>query len=182
MSKDFLDNINLTSQFADKINRPYDDLIESIKSNVDSYRVNIDSIYHQDAIMDNLKSIASSVQGLFRVYNISYDSALANMQSLVQSVSDAVSVSSALYVQNTLNVLRNVDLSKFESIEEASHFISSIPDDITVDTVSELIENGEITDKDLQEELKSTITGTENEAVKGKPSIIQRHSNLLLYS
>lgn len=174
MSKDFLDNINLTSQFADKINRPYDDLIESIKSNVDSYRLNIDSFYHQDAIMDNLKYFASSVQGLFKAYDLTYDSAVANMQSLVQSVSDAVSVSSALHVQNTLNVLRNVDLSKLKRIEEASDFICSIPDDITVDTVSELIKNGEITDEDFQAELKSTITGTENEAVKGKSSIIQK--------
>ena len=174
MSKDFLDNINLTSQFADKINRPYDDLIESIKSNVDSYRLNIDSFYHQDAIMDNLKYFASSVQGLFKAYDLTYDSAVANMQSLVQSVSDAVSVSSALHVQNTLNVLRNVDLRKIKRIEEASDFICSIPDDITVDTVSELIKNGEITDEDFQAELKSTITGTENEAVKGKSSIIQK--------
>lgn len=169
-----MDNFNLFSHIDDEIYRPNVELSESIKSIMDSYKATLNVISYHDVIPDSLKVAADSLKDLFKAIDLERISALTNMQSLVQSVSDAASSLHSLYLQNSLDVIKGVDFSGLSSVGDMSQLFASIPDDITVNTVSELIKNGEITDEDFQAELKSTITGTENEAVKGKSSIIQK--------
>ena len=174
MSKDYMDNLDLTSNSADRIQLPSVALSDSIKSIIDIYKAAINRISYQDVLSDSLKRLSNSFRDISKAIDFDSISALTNMQSIAQGISGAASATSAMYLQSTLDVLRNIDFSGLTRIEAASQIIDSIPDDITIDTVSELIENGEITDEYLQAELKSTITGTENEAVKGKSSIIQK--------
>lgn len=174
MSKDNMDNFNHFSHIDDEIYRPNVELSESIKSIMDSYKATLNVISYHDVIPDSLKAAADSLKDLFKAIDLERISALTNMQSLVQSVSDAASSLHSLYLQNSLDVIKGVDFSGLSSIGDMSQLIGSIPDDISADTVSELIENGEITDEDFRSELKSTITGTENKAVKDKPSLIKK--------
>jgi adenine-specific DNA-methyltransferase len=174
MSKDNMDNFNHFSHIDDEIYRPNVELSESIKSIMDSYKATLNVISYHDVIPDSLKVAADSLKDLFKAIDLERISALTNMQSLVQSVSDAASSLHSLYLQNSLDVIKGVDFSGLSSIGDMSQLIGSIPDDISADTVSELIENGEITDEDFRSELKSTITGTENKAVKDKPSLIKK--------
>ena len=125
--------------------------------------------------IDGALEATKAFQEVFKAYDYSNSLAIKNMLSISQNISAAaVSASNAMHLHSAIDVLQNLDFSALTSIEATSHIMDSIPSDITFDTVSELIENGEITDDDLQAEIKSTITGTENEAAKGKPSIIQK--------
>ena len=124
--------------------------------------------------MNGALEAAKAFQDVFKAYDFSNIEALKNMQSISKDISAAVSAANAFHLHSTMNVLKDFDFSALSSIAATSHIFDSIPDDISFDTVSELVENGEITDKDFQAEIKSTITGTENEAVKGKPSKIKK--------
>lgn len=124
--------------------------------------------------MNGALEAAKALQAITKAYDYSNSLAIKNMQLISQSVSAAVSASNALHLHSTMNVLKDFDFSALSSVAATSHIFDSLPDDISFDTVSELIENGEITDEDFQAEIKSTITGTENEAVKSKQSIIQK--------
>ena len=124
--------------------------------------------------IDGALEAAKALQAITKAYDFSNSLAIKNIQLISQSVSAAVSASNALHLHNTMNVLKDFDFNALSSIAATSHIFDSIPDDISFDTVSELVENGEITDEDFQAEIKSTITGTKNEAVKSKPSIIQK--------
>ena len=124
--------------------------------------------------MDGALEASKAFQEVIKSYNYSNSPALDNFQSIIQNVSAAATASNAMHLHSAIDVLKDIDFSALTSIEATSRIMDSIPSDITFDTVSELIENGEITDDDLQAELKSTITGSENEASKGKPSKIQK--------
>lgn len=174
MSKDYMDNLGLTSNIADRIQLPSLALSDSIKSIMDSYKEAINRISYQDVLSDSLKSLSDSFRDISKAIDFDSISALTNLQSLAQSVSDAASSLRSLYLQNSLDVLKGIDFSGLSSMGDMSQLFGPIPDDITVDTVSELIKNGEITDEDFRSELKSTITGTENKAVKDKPSLIKK--------
>lgn len=124
--------------------------------------------------MNGVLEAAKALQAITKAYEYSNSNAIKNLQLISQSVSAAVSASNALHLHSTMNVLKDFDFSALSSVAATSHIFDSIPDDISFDTVSELIENGEITDEDFKAEIKSTITGTENEAIKSKPSKIKK--------
>lgn len=174
MSKDYMNDFDFTNRIADEIYRPHMALSESIKNIMDSHKAAINSISYHDVIPDSLKAAADSLKDLSKAIDFGRNSALTSMQALAKSVSDTASALQSVHLQNSLDVLKGIDFSGLSSMGDMSQLFGSLPDDITVDTVSELIKNGEITDEDFQAELKSTITGTENEAVKGKSSIIQK--------
>ena len=174
MSKDYMNDFDFTNRIADEIYRPHVALSESIKNIMDSHKAAINSISYHDVIPDSLKAAADSLKDLSKAIDFGRNSALTSLQALAKSVSDTASALQSVHLQNSLDVLKGIDFSGLSSMGDMSQLFDSIPDDITVDTVSELIKNGEITDEDFQAELKSTITGTENEAVKGKSSIIQK--------
>lgn len=174
MSKDYMNNLDFANNIANRIHFPHEVLSESIKSFMDSYKAAINSISYQDVIPNSLKAVADSFRDISKAIDLESISALTNMQALAKSVSDTASTLQSVHLQNSLDVLKGIAFRGLSSMGDMSQLFGSIPDDITVDTVSELIKNGEITDEDFQAELKSTITGTENEAVKGKSSIIQK--------
>ena len=174
MSKDYMNDFDFTNRIADEIYRPHVALSESIKSIMDSYKEAINRISYQDVLSDSLKSLSDSFRDISKAIDFDSISALTNMQALAKSVSDTASALQSVHLQNSLDVLKGIDFSGLSSMGDMSQLFGPIPDDITVDTVSELIKNGEITDEDFRSELKSTITGTENKAVKDKPSLIKK--------
>lgn len=169
-----MDSFNLFSHIDDEIYRPNVELSESIKSVMDSYKATLNVISYQDVIPNSLKAVADSFRDISKAIDFGRNSALTNMQALAKSVSDTASTLQSVHLQNSLDVIKGIDFSGLSSMGDMSQLFDSIPDDITVDTVSELIKNGEITDEDFRSELKSTITGTENKAVKDKPSLIKK--------
>ena len=174
MSKDNMDNFNLFSHIDDEIYRPNVELSESKKNIMDSYKATLNVISYHDVIPDSLKAAVDSLKDLSKAIDFGRNSALTSLQALAKSVSDTASALQSVHLQNSLDVLKGIDFSGLSSMGDMSQLFGSIPDDITVDTVSELIKNGEITDEDFRSELKSTITGTENKAVKDKPSLIKK--------
>lgn len=124
--------------------------------------------------MNGVLEASKAFQDVFKAYDFSNIEALKNMQSISKDISAAVSASNAFHLHSTMNVLKDFDFSALSSVAATSHIFDSLPDDISFDTVSELVENGEITDEDFKAEIKSTITGTENEAIKSKPSKIKK--------
>ena len=169
-----MDNFNLFSHIDDEIYRPNVELSESIKSVMDSYKATLNVISYHDVIPDSLKAVADSLKDFSKAIDFGRNSALTSLQALAKSVSDTASALQSVHLQNSLDVLKGIDFSRLSSMGDMSQLFGPIPDDITVDTVSELIKNGEITDEDFRSELKSTITGTENKAVKDKPSLIKK--------
>ncbi len=169
-----MDNFNLFSHIDDEIYRPNVELSESKKNIMDSYKATLNVISYHDVIPDSLKAAVDSLKDLSKAIDFGRNSALTSLQALAKSVSDTASALQSVHLQNSLDVLKGIDFSGLSSMGDMSQLFGSIPDDITVDTVSELIKNGEITDEDFRSELKSTITGTENKAVKDKPSLIKK--------
>ena len=111
-----MDNFNHFSHIDDEIYRPNVELSESIKSIMDSYKATLNVISYHDVIPDSLKVAADSLKDLFKAIDLERISALTNMQSLVQSVSDAASSLHSLYLQNSLDVIKGVDFSGLSSI------------------------------------------------------------------